>query len=185
MEHQTDSVLLFSSRLPYNQYFGGVSSMSKEQYLKINGFPNNYWGWGGEDDDIYNRPSGEVGKCRMIRHNRDKQNEPNPQRYRHVQVLDDAQGWDQLPDLQRGAGRETGPVHQDHRGRGETLSGPARPIRDGPELDRCSKDHALSLTLEALNCGSGYVGPGLLDSFCCCTNRLNVMFFFEALRTPL
>ncbi|MEQ2189744.1 hypothetical protein GOODEAATRI_028446, partial [Goodea atripinnis] len=41
--------------LPYNQYFGGVSSMSKEQYLKINGFPNNYWGWGGEDDDIYNR----------------------------------------------------------------------------------------------------------------------------------
>lgn len=43
------------SRLPYNQYFGGVSSLSKEQYLKINGFPNNYWGWGGEDDDIYNR----------------------------------------------------------------------------------------------------------------------------------
>lgn len=46
---------LIPCRLPYNQYFGGVSSMSKEQYLKINGFPNNYWGWGGEDDDIYNR----------------------------------------------------------------------------------------------------------------------------------
>lgn len=47
--------LFIFCRLPYNQYFGGVSSLSKEQYLKINGFPNNYWGWGGEDDDIYNR----------------------------------------------------------------------------------------------------------------------------------
>ncbi|KAI4891844.1 hypothetical protein NFI96_029010 [Prochilodus magdalenae] len=80
--------------LPYNQYFGGVSSMSKEQFLKINGFPNNYWGWGGEDDDIYNRlsskgmtisrPTGVIGKCRMIRHERDKQNDPNPQRFDRI-----------------------------------------------------------------------------------------------------
>lgn len=51
----TSLVCFLSCRLPYYQYFGGVSSLSKEQYLKINGFPNNYWGWGGEDDDIYNR----------------------------------------------------------------------------------------------------------------------------------
>ncbi|XP_053180216.1 beta-1,4-galactosyltransferase 1 isoform X2 [Scomber japonicus] len=92
--HLSVSMDKFGFRLPYNQYFGGVSSMSKEQYLKINGFPNNYWGWGGEDDDIYNRlaskgmsisrPSGEVGKCRMIRHDRDKKNEPNPQRFDRI-----------------------------------------------------------------------------------------------------
>ncbi|XP_068460310.1 beta-1,4-galactosyltransferase 1 [Clinocottus analis] len=92
--HLSVSMDKFGFRLPYNQYFGGVSSMSKEQYLKINGFPNNYWGWGGEDDDIYNRlsskgmsisrPSAEVGKCRMIRHNRDKQNDPNPQRFNRI-----------------------------------------------------------------------------------------------------
>lgn len=92
--HLSVSMDKFGFRLPYNQYFGGVSSMSKEQYLKINGFPNNYWGWGGEDDDIYNRlassgmsisrPSGEVGKCRMIRHQRDKQNDPNPQRFDRI-----------------------------------------------------------------------------------------------------
>ncbi|MED6243195.1 hypothetical protein ATANTOWER_016415, partial [Ataeniobius toweri] len=41
--------------LPYAGYFGGVSGLSKKQFLKINGFPNEYWGWGGEDDDIYNR----------------------------------------------------------------------------------------------------------------------------------
>lgn len=43
------------SRLPYAGYFGGVSGLSKAQFLRINGFPNEYWGWGGEDDDIFNR----------------------------------------------------------------------------------------------------------------------------------
>ncbi|XP_076842819.1 beta-1,4-galactosyltransferase 1 [Brachyhypopomus gauderio] len=92
--HLSVSMDKFGFRLPYNQYFGGVSSMSKNQFLKINGFPNNYWGWGGEDDDIYNRlsskgmsisrPSGVIGKCRMIRHERDKQNDPNPQRFDRI-----------------------------------------------------------------------------------------------------
>ncbi|CAO2580439.1 Beta-1,4-galactosyltransferase 1 [Lemmus lemmus] len=45
----------FGFSLPYVQYFGGVSALSKQQFLAINGFPNNYWGWGGEDDDIFNR----------------------------------------------------------------------------------------------------------------------------------
>lgn len=43
------------SRLPYSQYFGGVSAVTPEQYMKMNGFPNHYWGWGGEDDDIATR----------------------------------------------------------------------------------------------------------------------------------
>ncbi|XP_067245955.1 beta-1,4-galactosyltransferase 1 isoform X2 [Chanodichthys erythropterus] len=92
--HLSVSMDKFGFRLPYNQYFGGVSSLSKEQFLKINGFPNNYWGWGGEDDDIYNRvtsrgmsisrPDGIIGRCRMIRHDRDKQNDPNPQRFDRI-----------------------------------------------------------------------------------------------------
>nr|XP_008524587.1 PREDICTED: beta-1,4-galactosyltransferase 1 [Equus przewalskii] len=65
----------FGFSLPYVQYFGGVSALSKEQFLTINGFPNNYWGWGGEDDDIFNS---------MIRHSRDKKNEPNPQRFDRI-----------------------------------------------------------------------------------------------------
>lgn len=78
----------FNYGLPYNAYFGGVSSLSKTQYLKINGFPNTYWGWGGEDDDIYrrivfrgmsiSRPDMVVGKYKMVKHNRDVHNEPNP-----------------------------------------------------------------------------------------------------------
>ncbi|XP_068565588.1 beta-1,4-galactosyltransferase 1-like [Cebidichthys violaceus] len=78
----------FNFHLPYNGYFGGVSSLSKSQFLKINGFPNTYWGWGGEDDDIYNRiyfrgmsisrPDSVKGKYRMVKHSRDLHNEPNP-----------------------------------------------------------------------------------------------------------
>lgn len=89
--HLSVSMDKFGFRLPYKQYFGGVSAMSKKQYEKINGFPNNYWGWGGEDDDIFNRlslrgmrisrPSAEIGKCKMIRHSRDRKNEENPQRF--------------------------------------------------------------------------------------------------------
>ncbi|MCI4395139.1 hypothetical protein PGIGA_G00176710 [Pangasianodon gigas] len=84
----------FSFNLSYNQYFGGVSSLSKEQYLKINGFSNNYWGWGGEDVDIYNRlslqgmsisrPDHNIGLCKMIRHVRDKLNQPNRQRFTQI-----------------------------------------------------------------------------------------------------
>jgi len=31
-------------------FLGGVISISKKDLKTINGFPNNFWGWGGEDD---------------------------------------------------------------------------------------------------------------------------------------
>ncbi|XP_076149445.1 beta-1,4-galactosyltransferase 1-like [Alosa pseudoharengus] len=92
--HLAVAIDKFGFRLPYNQNFGGVSALSKEQYMKINGFPNNYWGWGGEDDDIYHRvrikgmslsrPNGKIGRCRMIRHKRDLHNQPNPKRFYNI-----------------------------------------------------------------------------------------------------
>lgn len=64
--------------LPYNGFFGGVSGLTVEQFRKINGFPNAFWGWGGEDDDLWNRvsyagynvtrPEGEIGKYKSIPH---------------------------------------------------------------------------------------------------------------------
>eukprot|EP01039_Chlorochromonas_danica_P006211 gene6211-6849_t len=38
-----------------NRYFGGIAVFSQEGYERINGYPNNYWGWGGEDDELRNR----------------------------------------------------------------------------------------------------------------------------------
>lgn len=42
-------------KLPYTSYFGGVSTLTREQYEAVNGFSNEFFGWGGEDDDFYNR----------------------------------------------------------------------------------------------------------------------------------
>lgn len=37
------------------KYFGGIVAFSCPSFEAINGFPNNFWGWGGEDDEMYNR----------------------------------------------------------------------------------------------------------------------------------
>lgn len=39
----------------YPAYYGGVSLFSKQSFEKINGFSNEYEGWGAEDDDLRNR----------------------------------------------------------------------------------------------------------------------------------
>ncbi|KAL7573711.1 hypothetical protein ACA910_007751 [Epithemia clementina (nom. ined.)] len=37
------------------KYFGGIVSFSKSDYKRINGYPNTFWGWGGEDDEMQKR----------------------------------------------------------------------------------------------------------------------------------
>lgn len=79
-------------RLRYKGYFGGVTAMTREQFSKVNGFSNTYWGWGGEDDDLrirvelqrmkIVRPSPEVARYTMIFHTRDNGNEVNKDRMR-------------------------------------------------------------------------------------------------------
>mmetsp|Transcript_11116 Transcript_11116/g.26797 ORF Transcript_11116/g.26797 Transcript_11116/m.26797 type:complete len:380 (+) Transcript_11116:70-1209(+) len=34
------------------KYFGGVVSFSASDFKRINGYPNTFWGWGGEDDEL-------------------------------------------------------------------------------------------------------------------------------------
>ena len=45
----------FTFRLPYATIFGGVGAFTKIHFERINGFSNLFWGWGGEDDDLYQR----------------------------------------------------------------------------------------------------------------------------------
>jgi len=39
----------------YDKYFGGINIYSRKHYKQLNGFPNDFWGWGGEDDALYDR----------------------------------------------------------------------------------------------------------------------------------
>ena len=39
--------------MSYDQYFGGVILFTKEQVEKTNGYSNDYWDWGMEDDDLF------------------------------------------------------------------------------------------------------------------------------------
>jgi len=42
-------------RLRYSTLFGGIEAFSVEHFKLINGFSNQFFGWGGEDDNLYDR----------------------------------------------------------------------------------------------------------------------------------
>ena len=42
-------------RVPYTTIFGGVIAFKPNEWRAINGFSNQYFGWGGEDDDLFHR----------------------------------------------------------------------------------------------------------------------------------
>jgi hypothetical protein len=39
-------------RLWYQEIVGGVLAINTQDYVRVNGFSNSYWAWGGEDDDM-------------------------------------------------------------------------------------------------------------------------------------
>lgn len=53
--HLASKVSQFNYKLPAFHYCGGVILFNKEFFEKINGFSNDYWGWGAEDTDLYCR----------------------------------------------------------------------------------------------------------------------------------
>ena len=36
-------------------FFGAVTAFAASDFQRINGFSNSFWGWGGEDDQLYMR----------------------------------------------------------------------------------------------------------------------------------
>ena len=78
-------------KLPYKEIFGGVVSMKTTLFRNLNGFSNQFWGWGGEDDDMANRlrlkklfisryPA-NIARYKMLKHGKEK---ANPERFKYL-----------------------------------------------------------------------------------------------------
>ena len=96
----------FKYALPYAQFAGSVSAITKEAMLAINGNSNEYWGWGGEDDDFLyrankfrlnrGRPLLKLGRYKAMPH---KQEKGNPERMKVLSKAMERQSWDGLSNL--------------------------------------------------------------------------------------
>lgn len=51
--HIATKLSKYNYGLGYDQYFGGVVLFTKEQAERTNGYSNEYWDWGQEDDDLF------------------------------------------------------------------------------------------------------------------------------------
>ncbi len=78
------------------KYFGGVTALSLNDFQRINGFSNSFWGWGGEDDMLYRRVMAENltvtrafdGQATPIAHYKTlshKKATPNPDRMKVIE----------------------------------------------------------------------------------------------------
>ncbi|KAI0233041.1 Beta-1,4-galactosyltransferase 2 [Lamellibrachia satsuma] len=88
IRHMGANVNKFGYRLAYYGLIGGASAFRKEHFQQVNGFTNKFYGWGGEDDDMWQRilvqklkvvrfpPA--VSRYTMLKHGRDKSNKQNP-----------------------------------------------------------------------------------------------------------
>ena len=51
--HIATQISQMNYELKYEEYFGGAVLFTKEQVEKTNGYSNDYWDWGMEDDDLF------------------------------------------------------------------------------------------------------------------------------------
>ncbi|XP_071478688.1 beta-1,4-galactosyltransferase 6-like [Diadema antillarum] len=76
--HFISGEAMWGYKILYEALFGGVTGLTTKQMRAINGLPNVYWGWGGEDDEFAQRvkshnfhrtrPTGEIGYFDTINH---------------------------------------------------------------------------------------------------------------------
>ncbi|XP_076069653.1 beta-1,4-N-acetylgalactosaminyltransferase bre-4-like isoform X1 [Oratosquilla oratoria] len=90
--HMYSAIDTFRFRLPYRELCGGTIAILARHFNVVNGFSNQFSGWGGEDDDFCKRLAGKqleivrfdpaVAVYVMLPHSKTT---PDPQRMQHLQ----------------------------------------------------------------------------------------------------
>ena len=89
--HMSSAVDVFNFQLPYDKIFGGAVALTRQQFLRVNGYSNSFFGWGGEDDDLYSRViraysivrfEADIARYAMLSHVKET---PNPSRFQTLQ----------------------------------------------------------------------------------------------------
>jgi len=68
--HLASAATQFGGKMPYDRYFGGVTVFSLQAFQAANGYSNEYWGWGAEDDDMLSRIEAAGVPVKRVENNR-------------------------------------------------------------------------------------------------------------------
>jgi len=68
--HLASAATQFGGKMPYDRYFGGVTVFSPIAFRLANGYSNEYWGWGAEDDDMLSRIEAAGVPVKRVENNR-------------------------------------------------------------------------------------------------------------------
>ncbi|XP_779931.2 beta-1,4-galactosyltransferase 5 isoform X2 [Strongylocentrotus purpuratus] len=89
--HFISGEAMWGWKIIYENLFGGVTGITKQQFYTINGLSNVYWGWGGEDDDFAGRvqskghkrtrPQGKIGYFDTVIHGKKESSAFNEARF--------------------------------------------------------------------------------------------------------
>eukprot|EP00795_Rhopilema_esculentum_P003750 gene3750-15027_t len=110
--HLSVGVDKFNYKLPYHFLVGGIQLFTKEHYQLINGYSNKFWGWGGEDDNLFLRmrtigmkmirPSVDIARYKMNQEHHFRSDTMNRENYNMIykeQPKQDGDGLDGINTL--------------------------------------------------------------------------------------
>jgi hypothetical protein len=95
---------LWREKYVFEDFFGGIVSYNSKDYEKSNGFPNNAFGWGSDDDIQYNRlvindipiyvPHSKTLKISGLEHESMSDNPETKNLNKQKNILDDFKNWE-------------------------------------------------------------------------------------------